>query len=484
MFLLHEWIGRHAEAAPEGIALIEGERTLTFAELERRVAAGASLLSAADLAPGDRALILCRNSIDTVVAIWSTLRAGGVIVPVGADDRPARIRGIADDCGARLTIAPEKLAASIDGVKGITTTFAAIERVDLDLAAIIYTSGTSGEPKGVMLAHRNLTNTSAAIAQYLGQRADDITCCVLPLNFSYGLFQLFVAGMVGSSLLLEPSFAFPFDVLRRIRQYRATMLPGVPTLFARLLGMLPLEGIDLGSLRLMTNAAAAIPPAHVLRLAEAFPRVRFFAMYGQTECTRATYLDPALSTQFADSVGRAIPNCEAYLVDEHHRRLPNGSEGELVIRGANVMRGYWGRAEQTAAKLIAGPLPGERVLLTGDRFRTDAQGLLYFISRNDDIFKCRGEKVAPAAIEHVLYQMPGIAEAAVVGVEDASDGMAIKAIIVPVEGQAISEQVIRKHCRAHLDPAFMPKFIEMRGALPKTASGKLLRRALTEEAAH
>lgn len=483
MFLLHEWIGRHAAAAPDDIALIEGERSLTFAELERRVAAGASLLSAADLAPGDRALILCRNSIDTIVAIWSTLRAGGVIVPVGADDRPARIRGIADDCRARLTIAPEKLAASIDGSNGVTT-IAAIERIDLDLAAIIYTSGTSGEPKGVMLAHRNLTNTSAAIAQYLGQRADDITCCVLPLNFSYGLFQVFVAGMVGSSVLLESSFAFPFDVLRRIQQHGATMLPGVPTLFARLLGMLPLEGIDLGSLRLMTNAAAAIPPAHVVRLAEAFPKVRFFAMYGQTECTRATYLDPALSTQFADSVGRAIPNCEAYLVDEQHRRLPNGSEGELVIRGANVMRGYWGRAEQTAAKLIEGPLPGERVLLTGDRFRTDAQGLLYFISRNDDIFKCRGEKVAPAAIEHVLYQMPGIAEAAVVGVEDASDGMAIKAIIVLVEGQAISEQVIRKHCRAHLDAAFMPKFIEIRGALPKTASGKLLRRALTEEAAH
>jgi amino acid adenylation domain-containing protein len=482
MFLLHEWIVRHAALAPDGIALIEGERTITFAELDRRTSVGASLLSAAGLAPGDRALILSRNSIDTVVAIWSTLRAGGVIVPVGADDRPARIRVIADDCGARLTIAPEKLAASIASAKEATA-FAAIERVDVDLAAIIYTSGTSGEPKGVMLAHRNLTNTSAAIARYLDQRPDDITCCVLPLTFSYGLFQLFVAGMVGSSLLLEASFAFPFDVLRRIQQYRATMLPGVPTLFARLLAMLPLEGIDLASLRLMTNAAAAIPPAHVLRVAEAFPNVRFFAMYGQTECTRATYLDPALSTRFANSVGRAIPNCEAYLVDEHHRRLPDGSEGELVIRGANVMRGYWGRPEQTAAKLIEGPLPGERVLLTGDRFRTDAQGLLYFISRNDDIFKCRGEKVAPAAIEHVLYQMPEIAEAAVVGVEDASDGMAIKAIIVPTEGQKLSEQVIRKHCRAHLDPVFMPKFIEMRGALPKTASGKLLRRALSEEAA-
>jgi len=480
MFLLHDWIASHAACSPDRTALVEGDRTLSFGDLERRSALGSAVLSAAGLAPGDRAVILTRNSIDTVVAFWATLRAGGVIVPVGADDRPERIQTIANDCGARTTIAPDKLAAAIDGTRAGTRA-PSVERIDQDLAAIIYTSGTSGEPKGVMLAHRNLANTSAAIAQYLGQRTDDVTCCVLPLTFSYGLFQVFVAAMVGSSVVLESSFAYPFDVLRRIQQLRATMLPGVPTLFGRLLGMLPLDGIDLGSLRIMTNAAAALPPSHVQRLAEAFPKVAFFAMYGQTECTRATYLDPALAASFADSVGRPIPNCEAWLVDEQHRRLPNGSEGELVIRGANVMRGYWGRPEQTAAKLIEGPLPNERVLLTGDRFRTDASGLLYFISRNDDIFKCRGEKVAPAAIEHVLYQMPEIAEVAVIGVEDASDGMAIKAVIVPVEGQQLSEQRIRKHCRAHLDPTFMPKFIEMRSTLPKTDSGKLRRRALVEE---
>jgi acyl-CoA synthetase (AMP-forming)/AMP-acid ligase II len=305
----------------------------------------------------------------------------------------------------------------------------------------------------------------------------------LPLTFSYGLFQVFVAALTGSSVVLEASFAYPFDVLRRIQQHRATLLPGVPTLFGRLLGMLPLEGIDTGSLRIMTNAAAALPPSHVLRLAESFPRASFFAMYGQTECTRATFLEPALAARFPDSVGRAIPNCEAWLVDEQHRRLPDGSEGELVIRGANVMRGYWGRPDQTAARLIEGALPNERVLLTGDRFRTDCNGLLYFVSRNDDIFKCRGEKVAPAAIEHVLYQLPEIAEVAVIGVEDASDGMAIKALIVPAEGRQLSEQQIRKHCRAHLDATFMPKFIEMRSALPKTDSGKVRRRALAAETA-
>jgi acyl-CoA synthetase (AMP-forming)/AMP-acid ligase II len=378
-----------------------------------------------------------------------------------------------------MTLVPESLAAGIDATDRAGA--AAVPGIDQDLAAIIYTSGTTGEPNGVMLSHRNLGNTTAAIARYLGQRGQDVTCCMLPLEFSYGLFQVLVAIFVGSTVLLERSFAYPFDVLGRIERHRATILPGVPTYFARLLGMLPLSGIDLSSVRIMTNAAAALPPAHLLRLQEAFPNAAVYAMYGQTECTRATYLDPALASRHPDSVGRAIPNCEVYLVDEEGRRLPDGSEGELVVRGANVMRGYWGKPEKTAAKLIEGPLPGERVLLTGDRFRSTADGLLHFVARNDDIFKCRGEKVAPSAIEHVLYQMPDIAEAAVIGVDDASDGMAIKAVIVPVAGREVSEQQVRRHCRAHLDPTFIPKFIELRTTLPKTGSGKLLRRALTGE---
>lgn len=479
MFLLHEWIAWHAATAPDRPALIEGDFALTYGELERRTAVGAAYLAATGLEPGERAVILTRNSIDTVVAFWSTLRAGGVIVPVGAEDRPTRVQRIAADSQARMTIVPEVLAAATRECTNARPP--AVSLIDQDLAAIIYTSGTSGEPNGVMLAHRNFTNTTAAIAQYLGQRPDDVTCCVLPLAFSYGLFQVLVAALVGSAVLLERSFAYPFDVLQRVERHRATMLPGAPPIFARILGMLPLDGIDLSALRIMTNAAAAMPPAHVLRIAEAFPRVAFYAMYGQTECTRAAFLDPSLATRFPDSVGGAIPNSEAYLVDDQHRRLPNGSEGELVIRGANVMRGYWGRPEKTAAKLIEGPLPNERVLLTGDRFRTDVHGQLYFVSRNDDIFKCRGEKVAPAAIENVLYQMPEIAEAAVIGVEDPNDGMAIKAVIVLRDGQQLSERRIRQHCSAHLEQVFVPRFFDMRTSLPKTDSGKLRRRALTEE---
>lgn len=487
MFLLQDHIVHHAEESGERTALVEGEHTLSFAGLHSRSASGAARLIVDGLSPGDRAIVLVSNSIDSVVAIWSVLRAGGVVVPVGADSRQARIDLIAADCGATRTVAPEPLAAAIDAAVATPAAGAAPPpRIDHDLACIIYTSGTSGEPKGVMLTHRNLTNTTAAIASYLGQTRDDVTCCLLPLAFSYGLFQIFTSLRVGASVVLERSFAYPFDVLRRIERHRATILPTVPTIFAKLLGMAPFDGVDLGSLRILTNAAAALPPSHVLRLCDAFPRAAIIPMYGQTECTRACFLDPRLARSHPGSVGRAIPNSEAYLVDDDGRRLPFGSEGELVIRGANTMRGYWGREAASAEKLphclpcgsLTSHATGERALRTGDRFRTDREGLLHFVARSDDIFKCRGEKVAPSAIEHVLCELPDIVEAAVVGVDDPSDGTAIRAVIVPREGSDLTEQRVRQHCRAALDPAFMPKFIDFRASLPKTESGKLRRRDL------
>ena len=445
------------------------------------------------------------NSLEAAVCVWAILRAGGVVVPLSAESRAARIRGITHDCGARMVIAAPENAAGVSGALGgtgirlvwttppagrhaepsIADALARSEMkaadprlIDQDLAAIIYTSGTTGEPKGVMLTHRNLSNTTQAIASYLGQTSDDVVCCMLPLAFSYGLFQLFTSARMGSSVLLERSFAFPFDVLKRVEEHRVTMIPGVPTMFTKILEMLPLEGVDLGAVRCVTNAAAPLPPAHMRRLLAALPQAGVYAMYGQTECTRATYLSPHLAASRPDSVGRAIPNCEVFLVDEKGRRLPAESQGELVVRGANVMRGYWGRTESTARKLRDDVVPGEVVLMTGDTFRTDRDGLLYFVSRTDDIFKCRGEKVAPCAVEHVLCELPEVSEAAVVGVEDPGDGMAIKAVIVVRSGHELSESRIRQHCRARLEAALMPRYIEMCTELPKTESGKVRRAGL------
>ncbi len=510
MFLLHDLFLEQADRHAERPALIEKDVIRSYSDLAGRSGTLAAALQEWGVERGERVVLMAGNSLDTAESVWSVLSAGGVVVPLRPESKPARVRALVQDCAARTLIAAPELAETVTGaISGLVNPARIIWTtpppgresepslaaavggrarhpidpglIDQDLAAIIYTSGTTGEPKGVTLTHRNLANTTASIASYLGQTPEDVTCCLLPMSFSYGLFQVLAAGGVGSAVVLEQSFVYPFDVLKRIEAHRATMFPAVPTIFAKLLQMLPLEGVDIGSVRCITNAAAPIPPAHVLRLFGAFPQARFYAMYGQTECTRATFLDPSLAASRPSSVGRAIPNCEAYLVDEQGRRLPPGSEGELVVRGANVMRGYWGRPEQTARTLRDGDIPGEKVLMTGDRFRTDTEGLLYFVSRTDDIFKCRGEKVAPCAIEHVLCEISEVAEAAVVGVEDPSDGMAIKAVIVLKTGCQLSESRVREHCRLRLEPVFVPRFIEMREALPKTDSGKLRRHDLREQ---
>ncbi|HEX6570284.1 MAG TPA: fatty acid--CoA ligase family protein, partial [Acidimicrobiales bacterium] len=350
--------------------------------------------------------------------------------------------------------------------------------IDADLASIIYTSGSTGRPKGVMLTHRNVVHNAWSISTYLGLVAGDVVACLLPLSFDYGLFQVFMGARVGAAVVLERSFAYPYEVLRRLAAHRVTVLPGVPTVFATILQMSPLDGVDLSSVRLLTNTAAALPPAHIHRLREAFPGARIFSMYGLTECTRVSYLDPDRLADKVTSVGKAMPNTEAYVVDDDGRRVPPGEVGELVVRGASVMRGYWGKPAETAQMLRAGENAGETVLHTGDRFTIDDEGFLYFVGRTDDVFKCKGEKISPKEVEHVLYELDDVAEAAVVGVPDELDGMAVKAVVALRPGSALTAEGVRRHCRARLESYMVPRHVELRDELPKTDSGKIRRAAL------
>jgi acyl-CoA synthetase (AMP-forming)/AMP-acid ligase II len=239
-----------------------------------------------------------------------------------------------------------------------------------------------------------------------------------------------------------------------------------------------LSEFDLTSVRYLTNAAAALAPAHIQRLREAFPNAQLYSMYGLTETKRALYLPPEELDRRPDSVGKAIPGTEVWLEDDSGKRLGPGEVGELVVRGRHVMRGYWGDPRATAERFPPGPLPGERVCRTGDLFRTDEDGFFYFVGRKDDIIKSRGEKVSPKEIEDVLYGLPEIREAAVIGVPDAVLGQAIKAFVV-VNGAGLTEADILRHCRAHLEDLLVPQMIELRAELPKTPSGKIRKKELT-----
>jgi acyl-CoA synthetase (AMP-forming)/AMP-acid ligase II len=348
----------------------------------------------------------------------------------------------------------------------------------VDLATIIYTSGSTGEPKGVVSAHYNVAAAARSITQYLENTPDDIILNTLPLSFDYGLYQVLMAALFGGTVVLETSFAFPYRVLERLVQEQVTGFPIVPTMAALLLQMQDLARFDFSALRYISNTAAALPVPHIRRLMDIFPRQRIYSMYGLTECKRVAYMPPEKLAERPGSVGIPMPNCEAFVVDESGREVGANQVGELVIRGANVMQGYWNSPEETAKRFQPGRYRADAMLYSGDLFRKDEEGFLYFVARKGDMIKTKGERVSPKEIENVVCEMEGVAEAAVIGVADNILGEAVKLFVVVNGAKDLTENAVLKYCKSQLEPFMIPKFIEFRDSLPKTASGKIDKKML------
>jgi acyl-CoA synthetase (AMP-forming)/AMP-acid ligase II len=331
-----------------------------------------------------------------------------------------------------------------------------------------------------MSAHYNVAAAATSITQYVGNVPEDIIIDVLPLAFDYGLYQLLMACLVGATLVLETSFAFPVQVLDLMRKEKVTGFPGVPSIFAMMLRLNP-ENLTLPDLRYVTNTAAALPVSHIERMRGLFgEKVRIYSMYGQTECKRTLYLPPEELDRRPGSVGIAIPGEEVFVVDENMKEVPAGEVGELIVRGANVMLGYWNKPEETAKTYLPGPLPGERLLRSFDLFRRDEEGFLYFVARTDDIIKSRGQKVSPKEVEAALYQIPGIVEAAVTGFKSDVWGESVEAHVVVDEGAGLDAETIIRKCRAQLEDFMVPERVVFHPAMPKTESGKISYSALRQ----
>ncbi len=490
----------HAAAArfPRKTALVCGERRIAYAELAAQAAALAATLRARGVERGDRVVLYLDNSPEAVAAIFGVLQAGAVFSVVNPGTKLGKLAYILNNCTARAVLTEPRLRETAEqaarSVPSVAFTLCApfgaalagaggrlpSPGIELDLAMIVYTSGSTGFPKGVMMTHRNVVAAATSITTYLESTPEDVVVSVLPLAFDYGLYQVLMSVKMGGTLVLEKSFTYPAVLLERLRQEKATGLPLVPTIAAMLL---QLDGLAPGSfphLRYLTNTAAALPPAHLERLQALFPAARIFSMYGLTECKRCTYLPPEELGRRPGSVGIAIPGTEAYVVDDEGRRAPPGVVGELVVRGPHVMQGYWGDPQATARALRPGPYPWEKVLFTGDLFYADAEGFLYFVGRKDDIIKTRGEKVSPKEVENVLYEMPGLREAAVIGVPDPILGMALRAVVVAEAGAALTEREVIRHCSRRLEDFMVPKSVVFREALPKSENGKISRRRVAE----
>lgn len=504
--LVSDFIRSTASRYGSKTALVFEKTKLSYAELDDASNRFANILSTTGFQRGDRAVILAENSPAVVIALFGILKAGGAFSVINPTTKAERLAYIIGHCKAKALISDstqiEKVLQVIertpclqevwlhqdvplppdsstysfrsfeDDIANVSLACPNVPCIDLDLAALIYTSGSTGHPKGVMMTHRSIVSAATSINLYLQNTPDDIILDVLPISFDYGLYQIFLAFQAGATVVLERSFNYPYSVIKRLIEEKVTAFPGVPTLFA-ILFRLKLENYHFPILRYITNTGATLPPSYSEKLQQMFPGVKIFSMYGLTECKRVSYLPPEQLSKRPASVGKAMPNVEVYLVDEQNRLVEPGEIGELVVRGSNVMRGYWDDPDSTAKVLKLGRYPGEQVLYTGDLFRMDAEGYLYFVSRKDDLIKSRGERISPKEIEDVLYNLEGISETKVAGIPDEILGQAIKVVIAVQEGVQLTKEDVIRHCMKYLEDFKVPHQVEFVSALPKTATGKI-----------
>ncbi|MEP7116809.1 MAG: class I adenylate-forming enzyme family protein [Acidobacteriota bacterium] len=501
--LVHGLLAQAAAATPTALALIERERTATYAELDRLANQCAQVLVAYGVARGDRVVIALENSAEMVAAYFGVMKAGAVAVPLPAGPRSDRLPAALADCTPRLVIVDEPTARGL-GPTGLFATvphtlvaslsppapfasFSAAMTVapsapvdaavtDTDLAAIIYTSGSTGQPRGVMLTHRNLVANARSIVSYLQLTAADRVMCVLPFNYVYGLSLLHTHVAVGGSLVIENRAAFPNVVLEAMAGHAVTGFAGVPSTFALMLHRSNLAAARLPQLRYVTQAGGGMPPAKVAEWLARGPRADFYVMYGATEAgARLTYLPPADLARKSGSIGRAIPDVEVRVLTEDGRVAAPGEVGELVARGANIAQGYWNRPDESAQRFSS---DGYR---TGDLGYADDEGFLFLVGRQHDMIKVGANRVGAREIEDVLHEHPAVHEAAVVAAYHDLLGevpIAFVALRAPLPDP---EMTLRGFAAARLAAYKVPARVVVLAELPKLpGAGKLDRTALRQ----
>ena len=514
--LLHEFLEKSAERFPDKAALVFHGRRFTYSQVDSAANRLANALLKNGLGQQERAAIYLEPSAEAVISIFGILKAAGVFLVINPQIKAKKLEYILNDCQVRVLITDgrrlrdtadllpgcphlnslivcgedpsaspgrERIGVKTDSFSAIQLDFPdsrpACRSIDIDLASLIYTSGSTGIPKGVMLTHLNMVSAARSITEYLENTPDDIIIDVLPLSFDYGLYQVLMAFYFGGTVVLESSFLYLYEIVDLIIREKVTGFPIVPTIAALLFKLKNLEQYDFSSLRYITNTAQAIPPRYIERLRQIFPRAKFYSMYGLTECKRVSYLPPEELDRRPTSVGKAMPNTEVYLIDQDGNMIEkSGQVGELVVRGANVMAGYWNLPGETARVLKPGRIPREWVLHTGDLFRTDEDSFLYFVSRKDDMLKVSGERVSPKEVENTLYGIEDVLEAAVVGVDDEISGQAVKAFVVLKKDSPLAEEDIIKLCARSLENFMIPKYVEIRTELPKSSHGKIAKKEL------
>lgn len=490
------------QRVPHAVAIRHGGRDTHYAQLWSGILRAAGMLRALGVKPGDRVAICLENSVAYIEAFYGVLATHAIAVPLAAQAPLPELARALTHSGARwLVVArahpsfgniaetmPPDLSVIAVGESNSASDPAInwehalqmsvpVEWVAPDPAAaatILYTSGTTGAPKGVTLSHGNLAANTGAILRYLDLGPGDAGLCVLPFHYAYGNSILHTHLAVGARLVLENSLAYPHSIVERLGSEAITGMSGVPSTWMLLLTRTRLHEADLQALRYVTIAGGALPGDGLASLRRALPRARVFVMYGQTEATaRITWLPPDRIADKAGSAGIPVDGMEVEVRGDAGQKLAHGEHGEIRARGSSVMIGYWNDRDATAATLQDG------WLRTGDLGYLDEDGYLFIAGRRSDMIKVGSHRVNPSEIEEVILQLDGIAEAAVIGAPDPVLGQVIKAVIATHPGASVPVRSVQSRCRERLAPHKVPRVVEFVERLPRTASGKVQRAMLS-----
>jgi len=485
-----------ARARGDRIGLVDGDKAITYGALAQAVEDFAAGLRGRSLAPGDRVSVFLDKTPNCVVALYGTWRAGGIAVPVNEGLRPRQVAHILADSGSRFLVTdPRKLAGLDADVLGDAEVLDVAEVAPPaggerprpatgrdERAAILYTSGSTGLPKGILISHANLLAGSRIVARYLELTADDRLISLVPFSFDYGLNQLLTAVYVAGTLVLQRSL-FPADICRALNRHDITGMAAVPTLWLQLLQRhSPFAQTTFPHLRYITNTGGAFPVFAVKRYRELLPHVRLYLMYGLSESFRSSYLPPELVERHPESMGRAIPECELFVVSHDGKICAPGEVGELVHRGPTVALGYWNDPDATAKVFRPDPFdPSESarpVVYSGDLVRWDENGLLYFVGRRDQLIKSQGYRISPDEVERIILRSGMVNEVVVTGVPDEIAGAVVVAHCVPASTGDFSEDAFLRYCRSEMPRYMVPKSVHLHESFPRTASGKIDRKAV------
>jgi long-chain acyl-CoA synthetase len=442
--------------------------------------------------PGDRVALWLKNCPDFVPTLYGILGAGAVVVPVNNFLKADEVSYILKDCDAKVILTDttmaegiSKLAAAIPGLKSWNVEefsklaqsagdFSAGARKESDLAVIIYTSGTTGHPKGAMLSHGNLLSNVESCRQILQAIDTDRFVVLLPMFHSFMMtVGVLLPTIVGGSLVLVRSIHPPKNILQEIIQHRATILPAIPQFFRTLANAQVPKDFPL---RLCISGGAPLPGEILREFNEKVP-IPLIEGYGLSEASPVVSMNPLKGPWKAGSIGVPIPDVEVSVQDDEGRLLKPGETGEICVRGGNVMQGYWNRPEETAKALRGG------WLLTGDIGHQDNDGYYYITDRKKDMLLVNGINVYPREIEEIIYQFPGIKEAAVIGVPDPRKGEHPVAFVSTAEGAQVEEKALLQFVRERLADYKVPRRVTFMPALPRNATGKILKTALRQQPA-